>query len=129
MQGNARHMPMENYRAAPTNIYQQNQKSVETPRDVDAMVLRVAAERLQEAQLTPDDDVFEQTLQYNQLIWTVIQSAMTEDNPLPPEVKANLDSLSRFVDNQTAKALGRREAALVDVLITINRNISAGLST
>jgi flagellar protein FlaF len=120
---------MENYRAAPTNIYQQNQKSVETPRDVDAMVLRVAAERLQEAQRTPDDDVFEQTLQYNQLIWTVIQSAMTEDNPLPPEVKANLVSLSRFVDNQTAKALGRREAALVDVLITINRNISAGLST
>jgi hypothetical protein len=44
---------MENYRAAPTNIYQQNQKSVETPRDVDAMVLRVAAERLQEAQRTP----------------------------------------------------------------------------
>jgi flagellar protein FlaF len=129
MQSNARHMPMESYRAAPTKIYQQNQKSVEKPRDVDAMVLRVAADRLQEAQRTPDGDVFEQALQYNQLIWTVIQSAMTEENPLPPEVKANLVSLSRFIDSQTAKAIGRREAALVGILITINRNISAGLSS
>ncbi len=112
--------------------YQQTQKAVDTNREpataeVDAIVLRQAADRLQKAQQLPDDDYFEETLLYNQLIWTVIQSEMTAENPLSEEIKANLVSLSIFVDRQTTKAIGTREPELLNTLIDINRNISLGL--
>ena len=118
--------------SAAISGYQQTQKTVDTNREataaeIDAMVLRQAAERLQKAKETPDDDYFEETLLYNQLIWTVIQSEMTAENPLSEEIKANLISLSIFVDKQTAKAIGTREPDLLDTLININRNISLGL--
>ena len=112
--------------------YQQTQNTVDTNREVataeaDAIVLRQAAERLQKAQLLPNEDYFEETLLYNQLIWTVIQSEMTAGNPLSEEIKANLVSLSIFIDKQTAKAIGTREPELLETLIDINRNISLGL--
>ena len=112
--------------------YQQTQKTVDTNREatapeIDAMVLRQTADNLQKAQQMPDTDYFEETLLYNQLIWTVIQSEMTAENPLSEEIKANLVSLSIFVDKQTAKAIGTREPELLDTLIDINRNISLGL--
>ena len=116
-----------------TGGYAQTQKIVEskrdaTPAEVDAMVLLGAAERLQKAQENPNNNFFEETLLYNQLIWTVIQTEMTAENPLSAEIKANLISLSIFVDKQTPKAIGRREPELLDVLIDINRNISLGLA-
>ena len=53
---------------------------------------------------------------------------MTEpDNQLPPEIKANVMSLSIFVDKQTTKALRSSVATDLDVLININRNLAAGL--
>ena len=112
--------------------YRQTQKAVDTNREpgtaeVDAIVLRQAADRLQKAQQSPAEDYFEETLLYNQLIWTVIQSEMTAENPLSPEIKANLVSLSIFVDKQTVKAIGTREPELLNTLIDINRNISLGL--
>lgn len=112
--------------------YQQTQKTVDTNREVtaaeiDAMVLRQTADNLQKAQQMTDADYFEETLLYNQLIWTVIQSEMTAENPLSEEIKANLVSLSIFVDKQTAKAIGTREPELLNTLIDINRNISLGL--
>ena len=112
--------------------YQQTQKTVDSNREaataeVDAMVLRQVAERLQKAQQLPDEDYFEETLLFNQLIWTVIQSEMTAENPLSEEIKANLVSLSIFVDKQTAKAIGTRKPELLNALIDINRNISLGL--
>ena len=112
--------------------YKQTQNTVDSNREVataeaDAIVLRQAAERLQKAKQLPNEDYFEETLLYNQLIWTVIQSEMTAENPLSEEIKANLVSLSIFVDKQTAKAIGTREPKLLDTLIDINRNISLGL--
>ena len=112
--------------------YQQTQNTVDTNREVataeaDAIVLRQAADRLKKAQQLPKEDIFEETLLYNQLIWTVIQSEMTAENPLPEQIKANLVSLSIFVDKQTATAIGTREPELLDTLININRNISLGL--
>ena len=112
--------------------YQQTQNTVDNNREVetaetDAIVLRQAADRLQKAQQLSEEDFFEETLLYNQLIWTVIQSEMTAENPLSEGIKANLVSLSIFVDKQPAKAIGTREPELLDTLIDINRNISLGL--
>ena len=123
---------MSEHASAAIIGYQQTQNTVDNNREVataeaDAIVLRQAAERLQKAKQLPNEDYFEETLLYNQLIWTVIQSEMTAENPLSEEIKANLVSLSIFVDKQTAKAIGSREPELLDTLIDINRNISMGL--
>lgn len=116
-----------NLRSSAASAYGQTAKRVETPNDIDAMVLTTAAEKLSKVQATPEEDVFEEVLLYNQLIWTVIQSEMTEEHPLPVEIKANLISLSLFIDNQTDKAIGARDPKMLDSLININRNIAAGL--
>jgi len=119
--------------ATMTSGYTQTQKIVDlnreaSPAEIDAMVLQEAADRLQKAQQNPSSDYFEETLRYNQLIWTVIQTEMTAENPLSPVIKANLISLSIFVDKQTPRAIGRRDPDMLDALIDINRNISLGLA-
>ena len=67
-------------------------------------------------------------LKYNQLLWSIVQADVSEDsNALPDELKANLMSLSLFVDRQTTKALTDASEELFDSLISINLNISEGL--
>jgi flagellar protein FlaF len=91
------------------------------------MVLMIAADKLNDVKKNPDENIFEEALLYNQAIWTVIQSEMTEEHPLPVEIKANMISLSLFIDKQTSKAIGSRDPLLLDSLININRNIATGL--
>jgi flagellar protein FlaF len=107
--------------------YQSSQKVLEKKEDTDAMVLMIAADKLNDVKKNPDENIFEEALLYNQAIWTVIQSEMTEEHPLPVEIKANMISLSLFIDKQTSKAIGTRDPLLLDSLININRNIATGL--
>jgi flagellar protein FlaF len=107
--------------------YQSSQKITEKEEDTDAAVLMIAADKLLDVKKFPQDDIFEEIILYNKSIWTVIQSEMTEEHPLPLEIKTNLISLSLFIDNQTDKAIGCRDPKMLDSLININRNIAAGL--
>ncbi len=67
-------------------------------------------------------------MKYNQLLWSIIQADVSEDkNDLPEELKANLMSLSIFVDKQTSKGLTDPTEELFDSLISMNLNISEGL--
>ena len=50
-----------------------------------------------------------------------------KENQLPPQIKANILSLSIFVDRQTIKALAETKKEHVDVLIGINKNLAEGL--
>ena len=107
--------------------YQSSQKVLEKKEDTDAMVLMIAADKLNDVKKNPDENIFEEALLYNQAIWTVIQAEMTEEHPLPVEIKANMISLSLFIDKQTNKAIGSRDPLMLDSLININRNIATGL--
>jgi flagellar protein FlaF len=99
---------------------------VESPGETDAAVLEKAAQILLAAKETEDDEAFYMALNYNQRIWTVIQTYMVEENPLPEQIRANLLSLSLFVDKQTYIALAEESRVKLDVLININRQIAAG---
>jgi flagellar protein FlaF len=112
-------------------VYQQQQKRNLTPREVEAMAFTKAALLLEDAKKqTGNIEEFAKALRFNHLLWTIIQADLTEpDNQLPPEIKANVMSLSIFVDKQTTKALRSSVAADLDVLININRNLAAGLRT
>ena len=82
---------------------------------------------LDQARRNPDDvELGERALKYNQLLWSIIQADVTEeDNALPEVLNANLMSLSISVDKQTSKSLNDANEELYDSLIDLN--ISEGL--
>lgn len=111
---------------ASYGAYQAGVKRAETPAETDAAVLEQAALLLEDVKKIPGEEDFFLALNYNQRIWTVIQTYVTEENPWPDLIKANLLSLSIFVDKQTFKAMANNDPEELDVLININRQIAAG---
>ena len=111
--------------------YAQTQKSSLSPREVEAMAFTKAALTLDEAKGKLDDyDAYAAALKFNQLLWTIIQADIVDkENKLPPQIKANILSLSIFVDKQTIKALANVKAEHLEVLININKNLAEGLMT
>jgi flagellar protein FlaF len=111
--------------------YAQQQKRSLSPREVEAMAFTKAALLLEEAkQKTGNIEEYSKALRFNHLLWTIIQADLTEpENQLPNEIKANIMSLSIFVDKQTTKAMRSSNAVDLEVLININRNLAAGLRT
>jgi flagellar protein FlaF len=111
--------------------YQQQQKRNLSPREVEAMAFTKAALMLEDAKkFAGNITEYSKALRFNHLLWTIIQADLTDpENQLPPEIKANVMSLSIFVDKQTTKALRSNAAGDLDVLININRNLAAGLRT
>lgn len=111
--------------------YQQQQKRNLSPREIEAMAFTKAVLLLEEAKGKANVlEEFSKALRFNHLLWTIIQADLTEPaNQLPPEIKANVMSLSIFVDKQTTKAMRSGEPKDLDILITINRNLAAGLRT
>ena len=98
-------------------------------REMDAAAFSQAAYVLDQAKQSLEDaDMVERALKYNQLLWSIIQTDVSkEDNTLPEELKANLMSLSIFVDKQTTKGLNGPTEEILESLININLNISEGL--
>jgi flagellar protein FlaF len=111
--------------------YQRQQKRNLTPREVEAMAFTKAALLLEDAKKQLGNIAeYSKSLRFNHLLWTIIQADLTDpENQLPAEIKANVMSLSIFVDKQTTKALRSTTVADLDVLININRNLAAGLRT
>ncbi len=109
--------------------YAQQQKRNLSPREVEAMAFTKAALMLEDAKKVANNiNEYSKALRFNHLLWTIIQADLTDpENQLPPEIKANVMSLSIFVDKQTTKALRSSVPTDLDVLININRNLAAGL--
>jgi len=109
--------------------YAQTQKTSMPPREVEAMAFTKAALMLEDAKKTLDDyDSYASALKFNQLLWTIIQADVVDkENKLPSPIKANILSLSIFVDRQTIKALAETKEQHLDILININKNLAEGL--
>ena len=109
--------------------YAQTQKSSMSSREIEAMAFTKAALKLEEAKKSLDDyDAYASALKFNQLLWTIIQADIVDkENQLPPQIKANILSLSIFVDRQTIKALADTSEKNLETLININKNLAEGL--
>ena len=109
--------------------YAQTQKTKMSPREIEAMAFTKAALMLEEAKDKIEDyDAYAAALKFNQLLWTIIQADVVDkENKLPPELKANVLSLSIFVDKQTIKALADAKSRHLNALININKNLAEGL--
>lgn len=115
--------------------YQTIGQRTASPRDLEAQVLLRAASRLFAFKNAETLDreakrALREALTYNRKIWTVFLSAANrEENPLPADVKANLRRLALFVLNQSLTLEVKPDVAKLEVLVDINRNVAAGLTT
>lgn len=116
----------------PLDAYQSVERATLSGRELEASVLIKAAMRLQDVRnnwSAPDLTVrLDEALRYNQKLWTYLQTELARpENPLPDEIKTNLLSLSAFIDKRTFQLMALPVAEQLDVLISINKNIAAGL--
>lgn len=115
-----------------TNAYARTAQAALSPREAEAAVLIKAATRLQAAQNGwtggRGDAAFGEALTFNRRVWTLLATAATEaDSPLPAEVKHSMGRLGAFVFTQTLAALAEPAPEKLSPLISINREIAAGL--
>lgn len=69
-----------------------------------------------------------EVLDKNRRLWTIIASAMKEDDcPQPPEVRNNILNLALFVFRRTMDVLSDPKPESLKILIDINMNIAKGL--
>ncbi len=107
----------------------ENKFKFDNKREMDAAAFSQAAYVMDQArQNLEDKELRERALKYNQMLWSIVQADVSKaDNSLPEELKANLMSLSIYVDKQTTKGLKNASDELFDGLININLNIAEGL--
>ena len=110
--------------------YKNVARQTSSPRELEATLLLQAAARLQsvhdfwDEQRTQLDDA----LLYNRKLWSVFLGEMTDPtNPMPKAVRQNLANLGLFVMNHTVKVMNDPRPVHLGSLISINREIAAGL--
>ncbi len=70
-----------------------------------------------------------EALEKNRKLWTILASAMREEDcPQPPEVRNNILNLAMFVFQRTVDTLAAPEPRKLEALININMNIAKGLA-
>jgi flagellar biosynthesis activator protein FlaF len=75
-----------------------------------------------------DRDLFDEALTNNRKLWTLlVTSATRPENPLPHEIKQNIANLGVFVLGRIFDLTVKPQPEKLDILISINREIAAGL--
>jgi flagellar protein FlaF len=110
--------------------YGQVAKQTANPRELEANLLLSAAAKLQAlrdgTKSAPAD--FEAALLYNRKLWSIfVTSATQKDHPLPPAVRQNIANLGIFVLGHTMAIANEFRPELLGPLISINREVAAGL--
>lgn len=110
--------------------YNQTAQVSAAPRDLEADLLLKAASRLQtlKDEWPAEKSAVNAALTYNRRLWTVFASSVAgEDNPLPKPIKQNIANLGLFIFNHTITTMSDPSAEKLTTLISINREIAAGL--
>ena len=110
-------------------MYTRTAKVTVGPRELEAELLLKAAARLAEASADgAETRPYRDALHYNRKLWSVFATSVTSDeNPLPTAVKQNVANLAIFVFNRSLEAEREVSQLLVAPLISINRELAAGL--
>lgn len=96
---------------------------------MEANLLLKAAARLQAvSDAWGDREQIEHALLYNRKLWSIFITSVTRpDNPLPDMVRQNIANLGVFVINQTLSLMSEPKREKLNPLISINRELAAGL--
>lgn len=109
--------------------YQNAARKTETPRQTEFRAFAQATRGLIDAASFPVDEVGRraEALAVNRRLWSLLASDCAgEGNSLPQGLRAQIISLSMFVDRHSSAVM--RHGASLDVLIDINRTIMQGLA-
>src|SRR6185295_13060264 len=110
--------------------YKSVSRQTSAPRDLEANLLLQAAARLQSVHDSWDKEKskLDDALLYNRKLWSVFLSEATDAaNPLPKAVRQNVANLGLYVMNHTVAVLNDPRPEQLDSLISINRELAAGL--
>ncbi|MGE0232265.1 MAG: flagellar biosynthesis regulator FlaF [Flavobacteriaceae bacterium] len=109
--------------------YSKVAKTTSTPRDVEADLLVRAATRLQAARdAWAESQDARAAIMFNRRLWTILAtSATSSDNPLPQQIKQNIGNIAVFIFSQTQSIINDPRPEKLNSLISINREIAAGL--
>jgi flagellar protein FlaF len=105
-------------------------RQTSSPRELEATLLLQAAARLQSVQDLWDQKKaqLDDALLYNRKLWSVFLSEMTDSkNPMPKAVRQNVANIGLFVMNHTVSVMNDPRPDKLGSLISINREIAAGL--
>jgi flagellar protein FlaF len=106
-------------------------KQTASPRQLEATLLLRAASRLaaiRDGWEAKQNDL-DAALIYNRKLWSIFLTSVTsEDNPLPREIRQNIANLGVFVMAHTWSLATDRRPERLGSLISINRELAAGLS-
>ena len=94
-----------------SQAYNSSQKLGASASQTEARALLETARRMSVAKERMEDlDEYRAALRLNWRLWTIFQADVaSDDNPLPPGIKANILSLSVFIDKHTVGALTEPE--------------------
>jgi flagellar protein FlaF len=109
--------------------YQNAAAKTESPRQTEFRAFATATRALIDAASLPSTEFARriEALATNRRLWTLLASdCAAEGNSLPRALRAQIISLSMFVDRHSSAVM--RDGASMDVLIEINRTIMQGLS-
>ncbi len=108
--------------------YEQVEATVSQGRALEARALTTCAKRLAEAQEANDSDALLNAVMQNSKLWLLFYSEIESDRvQLPLEIAQNIMSLAAYVDKVSPRAYAG-ESEVLKTLISINRNIAAGLT-
>lgn len=119
--------------AAAAGTYGTNlQKHTPDQRELEAHVLLKSAKFIQDMQNDWDNvtsQILEDILRYNRQVWMMFYDTALE-NPegnRPNDLRSNIVNLAQFIFKREIEILAQPEKKKLDILISINRDIAAGL--
>jgi flagellar protein FlaF len=120
--------------ATQLEAYKATRKLTQSGREIEASALMQAAHKIKECQNNwdaPDRNVkLNKALMNNQRVWSILQGELIkDDNPLPEQIRKDLLNLSVFIDKRIFEVIAYPAPEKLTILIDINLNIAAGLST
>jgi flagellar protein FlaF len=105
-------------------------KQTASPRELEADLLLNAAAKLQTIRDGWDTRYpeLDAALLYNRKLWSIfVTSATSPENPLPVPIRQNVANIGLFVFKQTLAVLADPRPDNLRSLISINRELAAGL--
>ena len=109
--------------------YQNAARKTETPRQTEYRAFAAATRGLIDAASLPESEIGRraEALATNRRLWSLLAAdCAAEGNSLPQSLRAQIISLSLFIDRHSSAVL--RQGAAIDVLVDINRSIMQGLA-
>ncbi len=108
------------------NAYRQTAERFEHPRQTEYRLFGEVTRALMEAQESSDVQVRVAALDWNRRLWTVLAADCSgPQNQLSKEVRAQIVTISMWVQRHTSKAIRKEED--IQPLIDVNRSIMEGL--